>query len=55
MSEQRKIRISTDPNKPGAHRLQQEVDRIVADNLDELNAMQREAGMPLLAEPAGEG
>lgn len=52
MSEQPKIRISSDPNKPGAHRVQEALDRVIAENLDELNAIQEEAGMPLLDDPA---
>lgn len=45
MTEQPKIRISTDPNKPGAARMQRVLNELVSENLDEPNAMQQDAGL----------
>jgi hypothetical protein len=51
MTEQPKFRLLTDPNRLGHRNLQAHMDRLVSENLDELNAMQAEAGAPLLADP----
>ncbi|WP_454199613.1 hypothetical protein [Nocardia sp. Marseille-Q1738] len=51
MSEQPQIRISTDPNKPGAARMQEKLDKLVSENLDTLNTMQAEAGLLPIADP----
>lgn len=53
MSEQPKIRISSDPNKPGHRQVQAALDRVISEDLDELNAMQADAGLPLLEDPSG--
>lgn len=51
MTEQPTFRLLTDPNRPGHRNFQVHMDRLVSENLDELNAMQMEAGAPLLADP----
>lgn len=51
MSEQQKIRLFSDPNRPSHKRMQEVVDGLISENLDTLNAMQAEAGLPPLADP----
>lgn len=51
MTEQPKIRIFADPSRLAHRTVQAAIDRVVSENLDELNAMQAEAGALLFADP----